>query len=318
MRATTVVRLGQGVDETGRLAPEAVRRTRDCLAGYAESIQRFGPDRKILIATSALRDAADGYELLAAVEQDLGLPWRVLGGEEEAVTTFRGAICGIAGLAVARPLATSAAIRRAVLVIDIGGGSTELVVGHVPAACYSARTRGHAERPATAAERAAEPATPTFVCSVDAGAVRLTERYFRHDPPSAAEWAAAVRRTRALLRAAVPPHVSSRVGGAVGVAGTITTLVANKLGLRSYRSELVDGEPLHLREIEQAIVLFRRLTSAERGRLPGIQPGREDVILAGALIAREVCLFFGLPGVRCGESDILEGTALQLAGEQRT
>jgi exopolyphosphatase/guanosine-5'-triphosphate,3'-diphosphate pyrophosphatase len=103
----------------------------------------------------------------------------------------------------------------------------------------------------------------------------------------------------------------------MGVAGTISTLVANKLGLREFRSELVDGQPLHLWEIERAIAVFRRLTSAQRGGLPGIQPGREDVILAGALIAREVCRAFGLPGLRCGESDILEGEALQLADEDR-
>ena len=111
----------------------------------------------------------------------------------------------------------------------------------------------------------------------------------------------------------MPAELRAAVGGAVGVAGTYTTLVANKLGLREYDGRLVQGHVLSLTGIDAAIALFRRLTSAERGRLPGIQPGREDVILAGALIAREACAAFGLEAIRCSEADLLEGAALALA-----
>jgi exopolyphosphatase/guanosine-5'-triphosphate,3'-diphosphate pyrophosphatase len=299
-RRTTVVRLGQGVDRSGHLAAAAVERTRACLAEYAALIDAYRPDVRRLNATSVLRDAADGRAFLAAVERDLGLPWRVLSGDQEAAAAFRGAVCGPAGRALRQALRGSGGRAPHVLVVDIGGGSTELIVGPVPDGAGRAAGQGPA---------------PEFAVSMDVGAVRLTERCFRHDPPTEREWAAAVRWVRALLRREVPPALPDRVGGGMGVAGTISTLVANKLGLREFRSESVDGQPLHLWEIERAITGFRRLTSAQRGRLPGIQPGREDVILAGALIAREVCRAFGLPGLRCGESDILEGEALQLADE---
>ncbi len=300
-RVTTVVRLGQGVDETGRLAGDAVARTRACLADYVRRIERFAPAGRRLTATSALRDAADGARFLDEVERDFGLPWCILSGEEEAAAAFRGAVCGAAGTAARAGALSANGCEPLILVVDIGGGSTELVIGR--AADVQA-----GEGPSSA---------PTLARSVNVGAVRLTERYFRQDPPTGPEWAAAVRRTRAELRAAVPEAARTGIVVAIGVAGTITTLVANKLGLREYRSELVDGQPLHLWEIERAIRAFRAMTSAERARLPGIQLGREDVILAGALIAREACLLFGLPGLWCGESDILEGVALELADSLR-
>jgi len=279
LRATRVVRLGQDVDERRRLAPDAVERTRECLVEYAARIEEYGPDARALIATSALRDAADGEAFLEGVRRDLGLPWRVLTGREEGATTFRGASCGVARLP------------GTVLVVDSGGGSTELVVGASGA--------------------------PSFDTSLDLGAVRLTERFFHHDPPTRGEWAAAVRHVRAVLQSQVPPDIRDGVDDVVGVAGTIATLVAVKLGLREYRPEVVDGQPLHLGEIERAIALFRVLYSGQRYHLPGMQPGREDVILGGALIAREVCLAFGAPGMLYSESDILEGTALTLADETR-
>jgi len=280
LRSTRVVRLGRGVDEHRRLAPEAVERTRECLAGYAARIEEYGPQAHVLIATSALRDAADGEDFLERARIDFGLPWRILSGREEAATMFRGASCG-----VVRPSGT-------LLAVDSGGGSTELVVG--------------------------ASAEPSFDTSLDVGAVRLTERFFQHDPPTEGEWAAAVRHVRGLLRAGVPSEVRRGVDDVVGVAGTVATLVALKLGLRDYRPEVVDGQPLHLGEIERAITLFRVLTSGQRYHLPGMQPGREDVILGGALIAREVCLAFGAPGMVYSESDILEGAALACADETRT
>jgi len=276
-RLTTVVRLGRGVDRAGRLDAAAVARARACLAAYAPRLEAFTPTCRLLVATSVLRDAADGREFLEAAERDFALPWRVLTGEEEAALAFRGGTSGLAGI-LPGPL----------VLVDIGGGSTEFAMG--------------------------EPGgPPEFVRSLDIGVVRLTERFLAGDPPAPAELAEVERFTAAAIAAGVPATVRGAARGAVGVAGTYTTLVANKLGLREYRSELVHGHALSLADIDAAIARFRALTNAERGRLPGIQPGREDVILAGAIIAREALGAFGLAEVRCSEADILEGAALGLA-----
>jgi exopolyphosphatase / guanosine-5'-triphosphate,3'-diphosphate pyrophosphatase len=276
-RLTTVVRLGQGVDRSGRLHVDAVARTMECLREYAPRLEAYGPARRLLVATSVLRDAADGPAFLAAVERDFALPWRVLGGEEEGALAFRGGTAALVG-ATAGPL----------VLVDIGGGSTEFAVG-------------------VAGRR------PDFVRSLDIGVVRLTERFVVGDPPAPAEVAALVAHVAGAIEEGVPVAVRAAARGGVGVAGTFTTLVAHKLLLREYRADLVHGHVLSLADIDAAITLFARLTSAQRGRLPGIQPGREDVILAGALIAREACRAFGLEQVRCSEADLLEGAAQALA-----
>lgn len=276
-RQTTVVRLGQGVDASRRLQPEAIRRTRACLREYVARLEAYGPARRLLVATSVLRDAFDGPAFLAAVARDFGLPSRVLAGEEEAALAFRG---GTAELAA--PLAAP------LVLVDIGGGSTEFAVGEAGRA-------------------------PDYVCSLDIGAVRLTERFIEHDPPVRAEIDHLGAFVADAIEQGVPATVRGGARAAVGVAGTYTTLVAHKLGLHEYRPELVHGHVLSLADIDAAIGRFATLTSAERRRLPGIQPGREDVILAGAVIAREVCRAFGLAAVRCSEADLLEGAALALA-----
>ena len=282
-RLTTVVRLGQGVDKRGALHEDAVARTHACIAGYAPRIEAYGPTRRLLIATSVLRDARDGRQFLVALKYDFGLPWRILTGQEEGTLAFRG---GTSWLAAA-PAGTSTP-PDPLLLVDIGGGSTEFAVGS-----------------------AGEP--PTLVRSLDVGVVRLTERFFHHDPPEAAEVGALIGHVAAAIADAVPVELRAAVRGAVGVAGTYTTLVANKLGMTEYDGRLVQGHVLSLADIDAAVARFAALTSAERGRLPGIQPGREDVILAGALIAREACRAFGLDAVRVSEADILEGAALALA-----
>jgi exopolyphosphatase / guanosine-5'-triphosphate,3'-diphosphate pyrophosphatase len=279
LRQTEVVRLGEGVDRNGCLDGAAVERTLHRLREYATLIDGYAPERRLLVATSALRDAGDGLEFLCRVERELHLPWRLIGGEEEAALSFRGALTCL-------PRQSDC-----VLVFDVGGGSTEVAIGSVkPAAVPS----------------------PGFSCSLDLGAVRLTERFFGSDPPTAAQWRAAVTFTRRVLSEAVPEE-SREVDIGIGVAGTITTLVANQLGLEEYRTELVHGRELRLSTIERAIRSFRVLSSRERALLPGIEPGREDVILAGTLIAREVCRLFGLSKIVCSEADILEGAALALA-----
>jgi exopolyphosphatase / guanosine-5'-triphosphate,3'-diphosphate pyrophosphatase len=288
-RVTTVVRLGQGVDKTGRLHPDAVARTHACLAGYAPRVEAYGPARRLLVATSVLRDACDGRQFLRAiVRQEFDLPWRVLRGEEEAALAFRGGTSWLAGGEAEGAGAGWDEVPDPILLVDIGGGSTELAVG----------TAG---------------VPPAFVCSLDVGVVRLTERFFHADPPPAAEVAALAGHVAAAVEEAVPADLRVAVHGMVGVAGTYTTLVANKLGMTEYDAALVQGHVLSRGDIDHAVTRFAALTSAERGRLPGIQPGREDVILAGALIAREACAAFGLDAVSVSEADILEGSALALA-----
>ena len=284
-RVTTVVRLGQGVDETGRLHEDAVARTHACIAGYAPRIEAYDPQRSLVIATSVLRDARDGRQFLVALKYDFGLPWRILSGEEEGTLAFRG---GTSWLAADDSPAGPSPDPDPLLLVDIGGGSTEFAVGS-----------------------AGEP--PSFVRSLDVGVVRLTERFFHHDPPEAAEVAALTGHVATAIADAVPAELRAAVRGAVGVAGTYTTLVANKLGMTEYDGRLVQGHILTLAEIDAVAARFAALTSAERGRLPGIQPGREDVILAGALIAGEACRAFGLDAVRVSEADLLEGAALALA-----
>ncbi|HTX69241.1 MAG TPA: hypothetical protein VMH50_08855 [Thermoleophilia bacterium] len=287
-RVTTVVRLGQGVDQTGRLRPDAVARTRACLAGYAPRVEAYGPARRLLIATSVLRDAEDGGAFLSAAEGDFALPWRVLAGEEEGGLAFRGGTSWLAAGGGAAGSGGSGLAPDPLLLVDIGGGSTEFAVGS-----------------------AGEP--PAFVRSLDVGVVRLTERFFHADPPPAAEVAALSDHVAAAIEAAVPAGLRAAVSGMVGVAGTYTTLVANKLGMTEYDAALVQGHVLSLTDIDAAIARFAGMSSAERGRLPGIQPGREDVILAGALIAREACRAFGLGAASVSEADLLEGAALALA-----
>ncbi len=293
-RVTTVVRLGQGVDDTGRLHPDAVARTRACLSSYAARVRRYGPARRLLIATSVLRDAADGRAFLAAVERDLALPWRVLAGDEEGALAFRGGTSWLARPAPPGPVgpegwrADEAPPPGPLLLVDIGGGSTEFAVG-----------------------AAGGPADSVY--SLDVGVVRLTERFFHADPPPATEVEALARHVAAAVEEAVPADLRAAVRTAVGVAGTYTTLVATKLGMTEYDSSRVQGHVLSLGDIESAVARLAAMTSAERGRLPGIQPGREDVILAGALIAREALRAFGLDAVIVSEADLLEGAALALA-----
>ena len=235
-RVTTVVRLGQGVDKTGRLHEDAVERTHACLEGYASRVAEYGPERSLLIATSVLRDARDGKQFLKAMRYEFRLPWRILSGEEEGSLAFRGGTSWLAakdgagagegagadGAGAAADAAAGAAQTPPpgpLLLVDIGGGSTEFAVGS-----------------------AGEP--PAFVRSLDVGVVRLTERFFHADPPPAAEVAALAGHVAAAIQAAVPAELRAAVRGAVGVAGTYTTLVANKLGMTEYDGRLVQGHVL--------------------------------------------------------------------------
>ena len=257
-----ITRLGRGVDATGRLDPAAIRDTVAVLADYARAARDLGATVVACVATSAARDAANGAEFFEAARAEAGLAPEVIAGEEEARLVWRSAWrdFGRSG----EPLA----------VLDVGGGSTELSFGDGPA------PRGRA--------------------SLQVGAVRLTERHVRADPPSADE----VSRLRAAAREAVRPFaaMASSVrperrgaerpgvegrGRLVGVAGTVTTLSAVDQALPRYDPERVHGAALALADVERLAGTLAALTVRERAALPGMEPKRADVILAGALVVAE-------------------------------
>jgi exopolyphosphatase/guanosine-5'-triphosphate,3'-diphosphate pyrophosphatase len=244
-----ITRLGRGVDATGRLDPAAIRDTAAVLGDYARDARRLGAEVVACVATSAARDAANGAEFFDAARAAAGLTPEVIPGAEEARLVWASAWrdFGRPG----EPLA----------VLDVGGGSTELSYGDAPL------PRGRA--------------------SLQVGAVRLTERHVRGDPPPAAE----VDRLRAAAREAVRPFAAMEGrapgGRLVGVAGTVTTLAAVAQALPAYDAEKVHGSILGLDAIEALAATLAALTVRERAALPGMEPKRADVILAGAVVVAE-------------------------------
>lgn len=274
LRRMEISRLGQGVDATGRIAPQALDRTGAVLRGYAEAIGRLGAERVRVVATSATRDAANRSEFTALVHGLLGVRPEVISGEEEARLSFTGAV---RGLPDAEP---------PYLVCDIGGGSTELVLG------------------VTGAQAA---------YSMDVGCVRLTERHLRADPPTPAQVAAAevdVRAALAQARAHVPVQ---RAATFVGVAGSVTTVAALALGLTEYDSTRTHHSRLSAARVAEVTADLLAATHAERAARAVIHPGRVDVIGAGALILRTLMTELAVPTVVVSEHDILDGLAFSLA-----
>ena len=273
-REMVITRLGQGVDRTGRFDPAALARTLEVLAGYAETCRRLGVARRRLVATSATRDAADRRAFLDGVRDLLGVDAEVLTGQAEAATAYRGATATLEG-----DLPT--------LVVDIGGGSTELILGD-----------GRAAR---------------AMISLDIGCVRLFERHLHHDPPTAEEAAA--------LRADVATHLAEVTGvldpsaadRVVGVAGTVTTVTAIALGLDAYDPRRIHRATLDAAEIAAVADKLTAMTVAERAALPVMARGREDVIAAGALLLDELVRRFRIRQVIASETDILDGILLGLA-----
>jgi exopolyphosphatase / guanosine-5'-triphosphate,3'-diphosphate pyrophosphatase len=275
-RETIITRLGKGVDRTGRLDPAALRRTLDVLAGYAATCRRLGVQHRRVVATSATRDAGNRQEFLDGVRALLGVGAEVLSGREEAATAYRGATHDLPG-------------GGRTLVVDIGGGSTELILG--------TRSIGN----------------PEAMVSLDLGCVRLYERHLRSDPPTAAE-VAALRADAAAQLARVTetldPASAERV---VGVAGTITTVTAIGLGLDAYDPARIHRAALSAAEIAGVAEKLAAMTVAERAAIPVMAKGREDVIAAGALLLDELVRTFGFQRVIASETDILDGVLLGLA-----
>jgi exopolyphosphatase / guanosine-5'-triphosphate,3'-diphosphate pyrophosphatase len=270
LRRTELVRLGQGVDRTGRLAPEAIERTRVALATYAADCEREQVELVRMVATSATRDAANRAEFRAMVLRTIGAEPEVISGREEAELSFVGAV---------RELTDTPTPR---LVADIGGGSTELVLGD-----------GDVEA----------------AYSMDIGSVRLTERHLPDDPPTAAQIAAAERDLLDALAVARRDVPIERSHTFVGVSGTVTTVSALAQGLERYDPSRTHHSRISAGAVWETADWLLRSTRAERAAKVVIQPGRVDVIGAGALILRVLTEQVGAGEVVVSEKDILDGIA---------
>lgn len=273
-REMRIVRLGQGVDRTGRLAPEALDRTFAVLRDYAALLRDLGALRVRMVATSASRDAENSDEFVAGCASILGVAPEVVSGDEEARLAFRGATFELAGES------------PPYVVADIGGGSTEIVLG------------------TTEVEQSV---------SVDVGCVRLTERWLRSDPPAADEVEGAVRDIGAALDLVDAAVDVARARTFVGLSGSVTTVAALAIGLDEYDAEAIHLTHLRRSTVETITSALLRQTRARRAASPVIEPGRIDVIAAGALVLREVMRRWSLEEVVASERDILDGIALSLA-----
>jgi len=281
-RSMRVVRLGQGIDATGEFAQEALARTFAACEEIAAILEPLHPDRVRFVATSATRDAGNREEFFEGVLSRLGVTPEVVSGDEEARLSFLGATSGV-----------DAGDRERLLVVDLGGGSTECVLGD-GSGVIAAR-------------------------SVDMGAVRFTERFLHSDPPTAAEIAAAEEATLELLGRVEEAVDLASVERVIGVAGTITTVTAHALDLPRYESERIDGALLPLPIVEAAASEIVALPHERIAQLPYVHPGRVDVLAAGAVIWRtllrrvEELSGGAVRSAVTSERDILDGIALDLA-----
>ncbi|WP_229399895.1 Ppx/GppA phosphatase family protein [Micromonospora okii] len=275
-RRMEIVRLGQGVDRTGRLAPEAIERTRVALASYAAEIEELGAERVRMCATSASRDASNAAEFRAMVERTLGVAPEVVTGDEEARLSFTGAVRGL-----------PADAKEPYLVIDIGGGSTEFVVG----------TRSGGVEAAI---------------SMDIGCVRMTERHLHGDPPGADQVAAAQADITAAVDRALEAVPGRQAATLVGLAGSVTTVVALAEGLTGYDPSRIHHARVSYDAVAQVTADLLGKTREQRLAIPVMHPGRADVIGAGALVLRVIMERAGMPSVVASEHDILDGIAWSL------
>ncbi len=275
-RRLEIVRLGQGVDATGRLGAEPLARTLRVLRTYRQIIAGASASAVRMVATSATRDAANADEFVAGVRDILAIEPEVLSGEDEARLSFTGATAELAGEAAAPYLVT-----------DIGGGSTEFVLG--------------------------EPGVVTAAVSVNIGCVRMTERHLRHDPPGDQEIAAARADIDAALDLVAGKIPVSAARTLVGLAGSVTTVAALVLGLDSYQAERIHHSRVSAAAVREVAASLLGQTRAERKRLAVMHPGRADVIGGGALVLTQIMERFGFAEVLVSEHDILDGLAWSLA-----
>jgi exopolyphosphatase / guanosine-5'-triphosphate,3'-diphosphate pyrophosphatase len=269
-RRSTVTRLGRGVDLSGRLATEAIEDVCAAIGSYVGAIEELGAETIEVIATSAVRDADNGSAFVAELRERFALSARVLDGEEEARATYLGAT-------------SESPPGEPTLVVDIGGGSTELVVG--------------------------SGAETSFHDSLQAGVVRHSERHIASDPPAASELEALAADVRGLIENSVGAGVEARYG--IAVAGTPTSLAAVEMGLEPYDPSRVHGHTLALPSIQRMLSQLASLPLAERVEVPGLHPDRAPTIVAGVVILVETMRAFDLEQITVSEHDILYGTALR-------
>lgn len=277
MRESRVTRLGAGVDASGRLADDALEREHAVLESYHRLIGEHGAQRAVAVMTSAVRDAANGQAFAEEVSDRYGLDVHVISGDEEAQLTYLGAT---------DQLATDPD-GDATLVFDIGGGSTELVIGH--------------------GDRV------DFHVSTQAGVVRQADRHIRSDPPTAEELAALAHEVRGILGAAVPLDRRSHPGLALGVAGTPTSLAAIAQSLDPYDPERVHGYRLSAQTRDEIFTRLAAMPLAQRRQVRGLHPDRAVAILPGIVILTQIMSLFALDEVEVSEHDILRGAALHYA-----
>ena len=259
-RRAVITRLGEGVDARHSLLPVPIARVRTVLVDFRRELERLGAERTLAIATSAVRDAENGEAFLGELEWSFGFTTRLLTGDEEAELTLHGVRAG-------------REVGPDTLVVDVGGGSTELIADDL---CVS----------------------------LDVGSVRLTERFLHSDPPAPDELAAAAAAVRGLMP-------DARFARAIGVAGTVTTLAALELG--GYDPVQVDGYRISRERVEWELARLAALPLDERRHLPGLEPERAPVIVAGAIVVRETLAHFGLDELEVSERDLLTGAALAAA-----
>jgi exopolyphosphatase/guanosine-5'-triphosphate,3'-diphosphate pyrophosphatase len=274
VREMRIVRLGEGVDRTGVLSGVALERTRVALVEYAGLIAEHGAESVRMVATSATRDAANRDEFTAMVEAVLGISPEVISGIEEAGLSFLGAASAVADRL--QPL----------LVADIGGGSTELVMGESPENLTS--------------------------YSMDIGCVRMTERHLHDDPPTATQVSAARADVQAALAVASQHVPITEAAMFIGVAGTVTTMSAIALGLSQYEPDVIHGSRMSATVVDELTDRLLSMSRAQRAALPVMHPGRVDVIGGGALILQELMRANGCAEVVVSEHDILDGIAISL------
>jgi exopolyphosphatase / guanosine-5'-triphosphate,3'-diphosphate pyrophosphatase len=270
-RHTTVTRLGEGVDGSGRLQPAAIDRVLNALANYREIADAAGAEQRIAVATSAVRETENGPELADRVREETGFDVRTISGDEEARLTFLGATAG------RTPDGDT-------LVIDIGGGSTEFVSGRAGS-------------------------TPSFHVSTRLGSVRQTERHLAHDPPRHDELEALADEACQIIAAAVPAEIRERVDKVIAVAGTPTSLAAIDQKLDPYDPDRVDGYDLELAAAERILAQLAVLPLERRRNVTGLHSDRAPTIVAGVVILVEALRLFGVRNVEVSESDILDGAA---------
>ncbi len=275
VRHSQVTRLGAGVDAGGRLRDDAMERVFSTLDRYRAEIDEHECSRTVAVLTSAVRDSANGEQFAHEVQTRYGLEPHVLSGDDEAQLTFLGANSE-----------RDASDQSPTMVLDIGGGSTEIVIG--------------------------AGAEVVFHLSTQAGVVRQTERHLHHDPPLATELAALADDVRQILSAAVPEERRRQVQHGIAVAGTATSLGAIAQRLEPYDPERVHGYLLSAAECERILGELSAMTLQQRRKVPGLHPDRAPTIVAGVIIFRKVLTMFGLSQIQISEHDILRGAALEL------